>query len=422
MIDDSSSFGESRSRRSRGRKLLHANDGRPRRLAPATQYYWSQKANDVYRRQSAVFSMGVVLLVALRFSIWQGITVNIRMVNEYPQSDQPLPVHSVSTQKNSVTGASFDRNATSLPSVSFNLSTTVVNLDVFPQNNTGNTAPTGQQSAASHQPEVPTVLEINRTTELSMGSRQMNMPIFYNVFIPDDTATGSEGTERAFRIVSDQLQQIAESYAGGHFRKGDSSINVTLLPTVHIYYTTVGPTDLLPESRMSTADFCGAYPHFRCSHLGHRTSGFESITLDHMHQYCRDHQSERVLYLHSKGSYHPSVLNDNWRRVLTMASTAKECIEPPDDKCNVCGALFYTQFTTFIPGNMFTATCAYVSNLLAPLVEFPLKHKEAIGAALLLRTRRQVMTNLMSDRSDLFGLERYNAEHWIGKSLVSLHA
>jgi hypothetical protein len=64
---------------------------------------------------------------------------------------------------------------------------------------------------------------------------------------------------------------------------------------------------------------------------------------------------------------------------------------------------------------MFAAKCEYVAKLLSPLGEFPAKQREAIGE-LLLRARRQLSSNLLHDQVDFFGLDRYNAEHWIGVS------
>jgi hypothetical protein len=260
------------------------------------------------------------------------------------------------------------------------------------------------------------------SAESEIPRRQATVPIFYNIFIPDDTLAGGANTHRAHRIVAEQLRQVAQSYAGGYYDPADHTrhaTNASVLPSVHLYYTTIGPKNWLTERRMRIAtSFCGKLPHFVCKQLAHLTNGSESYTLDQMRQYCVAHPNDRVIYLHTKGSYHPNTLNDAWRRALTLGATARECIEPPDDRCNVCGVLFYTQFTTFVPGNMFTAKCEYVSRLLSPLSDFPAKHEEAISEALLLRARRQLTSRLLEDRPDLYGLDRYNAEHWIGKPTV----
>jgi hypothetical protein len=147
--------------------------------------------------------------------------------------------------------------------------------------------------------------------------------------------------------------------------------------------------------------------------MGHHEEGSEVYTLERMRQYCIRNPHHRVTYLHSKGSYHASTLNDNWRKVLTAAALSKDCIDPPDRQCTVCSAMFFTQFTLFVPGNMFTASCGYVSKLLSPVDDFPNRHTEAIAEVLLLRLRRQITTFSLYDRKDYYGLDRYNAEHWI---------
>jgi hypothetical protein len=259
----------------------------------------------------------------------------------------------------------------------------------------------------------PVLVTGNLTAEAESFSR--NTHIFYNIFIPDDLATGGKGTNRAYRIVSEQLLQIAQSYAGGYFNSESRSTNATTPHRVTIHYTTIGPTNLLAESRMNhPSEFCGAYSNFKCHHLAHFTNGSESYTLEQLRQHCMAHSADRVVYLHSKGSYHANHKNEAWRKALTFGATAKECVNPPDDRCTVCGILFYTQFTNFIPGNMFSAKCDYVSKLLSPLDEFPKKQKEAAGEALLLRVRRQLTSNLLHDQVDFFGLDRYSPEHWIG--------
>jgi hypothetical protein len=215
--------------------------------------------------------------------------------------------------------------------------------------------------------------------------------------------------------VSEQLQQVAGSYAGGYWEGNNSSSNETL-PTVHVYYLTVGPANALPDTRMNdSSDLCGAYPHFHCHHLGHHTNGSEHLALEHMHGYCRAHLSKRVVYLHNKGSFHDAPdLSEKWHRVLTKSATAKQCLEPPDDRCNVCGFMWDT-VALFVPGNMFAAKCDYVASLLPPLVEYQAKHREAVGEGLLMLARRQLMSNSVREQPQLYGLGRHSETQSIGK-------
>jgi hypothetical protein len=232
------------------------------------------------------------------------------------------------------------------------------------------------------------------------NTKQPVIPIFYNIFVPGDKA---DSTQHAFRIVQEQLQQVAASYAGNNTAR-----------KVLLFYTTVGQRNLLAQDFMSK-EFCDAYPNFNCLHMAHLVTGTESYTLDRLQQYCTRHPTQRVTYLHSKGTFHEDRDNDHWRRALTMAATSRQCLEPPDPSCQLCGIHFFTQFSLMVPGNMFTVHCEYVTKLLSPLEAFPSRHTDAIGEALLLRLRRQITAYSLFDRKDYYGLDRYNSEHWIGK-------
>jgi hypothetical protein len=69
------------------------------------------------------------------------------------------------------------------------------------------------------------------------------------------------------------------------------------------------------------------------------------------------------------------------------------------------------------PGNMWTAQCSYVKQLLPPKEggEYDIKKKEAAINFLKMRLYGALDTTLMEeDRIDYFGLGRYRLEHWIG--------
>jgi hypothetical protein len=74
----------------------------------------------------------------------------------------------------------------------------------------------------------------------------------------------------------------------------------------------------------------------------------------------------------------------------------------------VCFSLY-----RFYPGNMFSATCSYVRKL-APPAEFAGLMESAIEEMVILRLKDQLLTTMLPDRKDRFGLERYSDEHWIG--------
>jgi hypothetical protein len=67
-----------------------------------------------------------------------------------------------------------------------------------------------------------------------------------------------------------------------------------------------------------------------------------------------------------------------------------------------------------VPGNMWTVSCSYVSQLLPP-EEFKERHEQTIGAFLIMRLRGQMTSNTFrKERMDRYGLDRYAAEHWVG--------
>jgi hypothetical protein len=62
---------------------------------------------------------------------------------------------------------------------------------------------------------------------------------------------------------------------------------------------------------------------------------------------------------------------------------------------------------------MFSATCSYVRKL-APPAEFSDRMNAAIEKMVMLRLKEQIISILLPERKDRFGLERYSDEHWIG--------
>jgi hypothetical protein len=118
--------------------------------------------------------------------------------------------------------------------------------------------------------------------------------------------------------------------------------------------------------------------------------------------------------MHSKGSFHHADGdNERWRRMMTLAVTSEMCLNPPDNSCNVCGLIFYNLWTLFFPGNFWTADCSYINKLVRPDV-FEEQMTDITERALLNRLQRKFATNLFTDRSDHFGIERYSMEHWVG--------
>lgn len=76
------------------------------------------------------------------------------------------------------------------------------------------------------------------------------------------------------------------------------------------------------------------------------------------------------MYIHNKGSYHPSETADVVRRLGTRAALSRAC-SPSGRKryrCNACGLSFRLVLHLHYAGNMWSADCGYVRELLHPQV------------------------------------------------------
>jgi hypothetical protein len=72
-------------------------------------------------------------------------------------------------------------------------------------------------------------------------------------------------------------------------------------------------------------------------HVAQYESGGEQLTLRALWDYCGNNTSSKVVYLHSKGSFHPSRPNDKLRKYLTRGALSEECLNLPDT-CDVCAS------------------------------------------------------------------------------------
>jgi len=99
----------------------------------------------------------------------------------------------------------------------------------------------------------------------------------------------------------------------------------------------------------------------------HFTKGQEALTLHSLWEYCKSHDDTdtKVVYLHSKGSYHDTKPNAKLRAFLTQGALSKECSNLPDI-CNVCSSRMSPLPHPHTPGNMWLARCDYVAKLVDP--------------------------------------------------------
>jgi len=132
------------------------------------------------------------------------------------------------------------------------------------------------------------------------------------------------------------------------------------------------------------------------THIQHDNGGNEVVTLKLLWKYCQEKPSEKVVYLHNKGSFHPSKENDLLRKWLTRAALSEECASMPLS-CNVCSWRMSPLPHPHTPGNMWAARCEYIRKLIEP-VEFEWK-----------------MAQFYNESGDnpTIGTGRYAAEHWV---------
>jgi len=248
--------------------------------------------------------------------------------------------------------------------------------------------------------------------------------VFYHIYVPP----GNDTDANVIRIVQEQIGQVGLSYVGGC---GGMNRNTSTI----VYYNTVGRSGLIQDSFM--APLCESYG-LRCIHMDHKDQGFEELTLQSLYGFCqggevgqefnstkrqkpvhdnKDEDNIRVVYIHSKGSYHPGRDQENWRYHMTLAATSEACNkkQAKDDTCNVCGLQFWAYWVPFMPGNMWSATCSYVRKLLPPN-SFEQRYRQVTGMALVrtVNSKNSFTSNWLTSREDIYGLNRYAAEHWVG--------
>ena len=105
--------------------------------------------------------------------------------------------------------------------------------------------------------------------------------------------------------------------------------------------------------------------------LQHGAEGSEFETLWYLWRHCQDHPTDKVVYLHSKGSFHPSETNNKLRRFLTRGALSQECANAPSS-CNVCSSRISPIPHPHMSGNMWLADATTFKSSLIPC---PLSHK-----------------------------------------------
>jgi hypothetical protein len=153
--------------------------------------------------------------------------------------------------------------------------------------------------------------------------------------------------------------------------------------------------ELLPEHRIFMHSI-GVPMNISIKLLEHHAEGSELVTLHSLWEYCTINPEAKVVYLHSKGSFHPNANNNRMRAFLTIGALSRECLTLPTT-CNVCSSRMSPIPHPHTPGNMWLARCSYIQHLIDPK----------------LFESRMAVFDYSGNRPSCFGQQRYAAEHWI---------
>jgi hypothetical protein len=199
----------------------------------------------------------------------------------------------------------------------------------------------------------------------SSSIHQSNIKVFFNVYAnPADAAS----RRRAKEYVDEQM--------------------ALLIPEHHVLARTIGA-----QLEIENA-----------THVQHEEEGTEMGTLKLLWDYCQKEDlphGEIVVYLHNKGSFHPSKKNDLLRKWLTRAALSKECSSMPSS-CNVCSYRMSPLPHPHTSGNMWAAKCEYIKQLIDP-TEFGVRMDQLYNNG----------EKAEGEGDPGIGTGRFAAEHWV---------
>lgn len=232
-------------------------------------------------------------------------------------------------------------------------------------------------------------------SEESKEDKQLpKVAIFLNAFFsPEDPTAGIE-------IVEEQVRQINKSHLAADQKQ------------VEIHITSMG--NELFDNATRVQEFCNNISNVQCIHDNYLKQGYEIDTLSRLYEYCQANTNGKAIYIHNKGSFHPSLTNMRWRRAMLDAVTDRSCVSA-DNACNVCGLQFAApprMFSLLFPGNFFVASCSYVNQLYHPKPFYDEMVKLHERMRLWIRQGR-LNCYLKARKPWNIGSGRYTPEHWI---------
>lgn len=249
---------------------------------------------------------------------------------------------------------------------------------------------------------LPVEETVSNQTYPSDSKKLPSVAIFLHIYVPkEEDITRADHVKRATRIIHQQLKHVSEGVA-----------TVQGIEPLALYYTTVG-RELQPGYVDSICRNHSKY--FHCNHLQHLDRGFEEHTLGAMYEHCQEYNDDRVIYLHTKGSYHSSKAQARWRRHMTDAVAGHDCVEQAHNKdCDLCGLLFLPRPSLHFTGNMFNAKCRYIQKLTHP-EEFQEKMVKVDTKARDWMQQGILQSNMLNVEEPWnAGIDRFAMEHWHG--------
>jgi hypothetical protein len=215
-------------------------------------------------------------------------------------------------------------------------------------------------------------------------SRQIH--VFYHAFSPGERGRTSD-------VVNEQISTLLGSPLGA------------VIDNIHV--TVVGP------------DWEWARDNLRWSnderHTFSRESGpegWEGATLSLIHEHCHERSNDIVVYMHTKGLYHPRPHNEILRRWLMRGITSPCCLDALTSsdgrnemsQFNVCGLRFCPEPNFHFDGNMWMARCDYIRDLYPPQ-DMPRRMDEVLSDLYWAKGRH--------NKDWYHGYGRHSYEHWV---------
>lgn len=200
------------------------------------------------------------------------------------------------------------------------------------------------------------------------GNTNSKIHIFYNLY-----TKGAEDEQRVRSIVEEQFNHINPAIH-------DTNVSITSIG----YKLSSIPNNI--------------------SISQHYNEGGEDLTLHAVWEYCKakannnnhhHHDDTKVIYMHSKGSYHPNENNNKLRNFVTQGALSSECATLPHN-CNVCSSRMSPLPHPHSSGNMWLARCDYISKLINPLA-----------------AKEGQLPPLIHEDNPCKGRGRYLGEHWV---------